>query len=332
MRELYTAVKAELNRVDFNAIWPGWTKPVPFALVGKDQVYLDGREAPLGDGFWANTVITYEGEMLATWIVENPAEEDIQILASNLVHEMFHGFQGAWEGRGANEMTLMRYPDDLTTYRIKAAEIKLLLRAYTKSDHDALADFISLRKSRAQLLGDVAAHEFWCETGEGTAEFAGLCALMQLSPEKFEKHINQNHLQTLSNPGEKLFSVRYMSYFTGAVLCLTLKKLGVDFYHLLGKDSSLFEVISMTDTIADSFSKYYATKKAKFDDFLAANKNVIVKDAKLTGFDPMNMWRMGDQILCARFVSLDGEGITGPVMLNMVPGSDWQVESIIVKN
>ena len=42
MRDLYVAVREALNRVDYEAIWQGWTKQVPFALVGKDQVYLDG--------------------------------------------------------------------------------------------------------------------------------------------------------------------------------------------------------------------------------------------------------------------------------------------------
>jgi len=325
------AVKEALCRIDFGAIWPGWNQTVPFALVGKDQVYLDGYEIPLGDGFWSNTITTYDGAALATWIVDKPEDEDVQMLASNLVHEMFHGFQADWNAGNVNEMTLLRYPDDLTAYRIKATENQLLLRAYKDCDRDALVDFINLRKSRAALLGDVCMDEFWIETGEGTAEFAGLCALMQLSPTKFEKYINENHLQILQNPAEKLFSVRFMSYFAGAVLCLTLKKLGVDFYPLLGKERPLFEVISDTDPITNHFAKHYAAKKARFDDFLAIHKNIVKKNAQITGFDPMNMWRIDDQVLCARFVSLDGENIPGPLMLNMKPGDDWQVESIILK-
>jgi len=330
MKELYEAVKNELSRLDFEAIWPGF-EPIPFALVGGDQVYLDAREIPLGDGFWANTVVEYEGGLLATWCVDNPEDEDVQMLASNIVHEMFHGFQNTvCKKDGASEFALMSYPDDLTAYRIKAAEIRLLARAYTEGDPAALADFVSLRKSRALLLGDVIKDEYLIEEEEGTAEYAGLCALMQLNPEKFEKYVKENHIGKLTNPGEELFSVRVMSYFTGAVLCLALKKMGVGFYHCLSASCSLFEVISDKDIIADDFEKYYAIKKAKFDDFLSTNTTVIEKSAKITGFDPMNMWRMGDHIFCARFISLDGESMPGPVMLNMVPGSEREVVSIIL--
>jgi len=330
MRALYKAVKQELNRIDFNAIWPGWVKPVPFALVGKDQVYLDTGEAPLGNTFWSNTVTNYEGNLIATWCVDKPDEEDTELLASNLVHEMFHAYQEQnWKASGANELALLSYPDSLTAYRIKAAEANLLHRAYTDSDPNALVNFISLRKSRAQIIGDIIMEELLVEDNEGTAEFAGLCGLMQLSPKKFEMQINQ-HLQVLKHPGGMLFNVRHMSYSTGAVLCLTLKKLGIDFYHLLGSGQPLFEVISGEDSTADAFDKYYTAKKARFDDYLATAKDTIKKNAAITGFDPMNMWRIGDRILCTRFVGLEGEGIPGPVILNMVPGSVNQVESVIL--
>jgi len=335
MRELYEAVKQELTRIDFNAIWTGFT-PIPFALVGSDQVYLDGREIPLGDRFWANTVIMHEDEMVATWCVDKPSEEDVQMLAANLVHEMFHAFQSTQKRErnsgGGDEFTLLSYPDDLAAYRIKAAEANLLARAYIDSDITALTQFISLRKSRAQLLGDIISCEYWAEDGEGMAEFAGLCALEQLSTDKFEKYVTEMHLQMLINPAEKLFSVRFMAYFTGSVLCLALKRLGIDFCHVLTDPCPLFEAISGTDGIADDFNKYYSAKKAKFDDFLAGSNNVIEKSGTITGMDPMNMWRMGDQILCARFISIDGENIPGPVMLNMAKGSGNQIVGIVKSN
>jgi len=330
MRELYTAVKNELRCVDFSAIWPGF-QPIAFALVGKDQVYLEEGEIPLGDRFWANTAIKYEGKPLATWCVDNPKDEDVQMLASNIVHEMFHAFQNAvWKNDGANEFALMSYPDDLTAYRIKAAENRFLAQAYTKNDPVVLADFISLRKSRAKLLGDIINEEYLSETGEGTAEYAGLCALAQLNPKKCEKYVNEHHIGKLNNPGEMLFSVRHMSYFTGAVLCLALKKLGVNFYHCLNESRAVFDVLEDRDNISEAFDKYFAEKKGKFDDFLADGTTTIEKNAKITGFDPMNMWRMGDQIFCAHFINLDGESIAGPVVLDMVAGSEREVGSVVL--
>ena len=332
MRDLYIAAQKELSRVDFNAIWPGF-EPIHFALIGRnDQVYLDNGETPLGDRYWANTVIEHEGKPLATWCIDNPEEEDVQMLASNLVHEMFHALHDSlWTKEGANEFALMSYPDNLAAYRIKAAEAKLLAQAYTESNMAALADFVNLRKSRAQLIGDVIKEEFLSETGEGTAEYAGLCALMQLNPDKFEKYIKENHLYKLENPGDKLFLPRFMSYFTGAVLCLALKKMGIEFYHCLKESRPIFDVIANKDSIINDFENYCLVKKAKFDGFLAGDTVTIEKKAKITGFDPMNMWRMGDRVFCSYFVNLDGESFNEAVMLNMVPGSEREVESIIVR-
>jgi len=329
MRKLYEAVKAELSRIDFDAIWPGF-KPVPFALVGSEQVYLDGREIPRGDRFWANTAIQFEDAPLATWCVNESEQEDTEFLASNIVHEIFHAFQATHQvDKGADEFALMAYPDDLTAYRIKAAEISFLLHAYTNADPAALADFINLRKSRAALLCDAIIPELQIEETEGTAEYAGLCALRQLSPEKFEKMIRETHIPMLTNR-ENLFSVRLISYYTGAFLCMTLKKLGIDFYHCLGDTRPLFNAIQSTDTTADGFQAYYSNKKAKFNEFLAKPHKTIEKSAEINGFDPMNMWRMGDQYFCAYFVNLSGENITGPVILNLEPGSNYKVISIIV--
>jgi len=329
MRDLYLAVIKELDRIDFDAIWSEFEK-VPFALVGSDQVYLDGREIPKGDRFWANTAIEFEGAPLATWVVEEPKKEDPELLASNIVHEMFHAFQKTrWVGESADEFALMAYPDDLTAYRIKAAEISFLLRAYTHNDANAFADFINLRKSRAALIGSAIIPELISEEGEGTAEYAGLCALMQLSLEKYEKLINEVHIPMITDI-KKLFSVRFTSYFTGAFLCLTLKNLGIDFYHCLGDSRPLFDVISEKDNIQSAFENYYQEKKSKFDDFLAKPHKTKIKTAKVTGFDPMNMWRMNDMYYCARFVSLDNESIPGPVILNIKPGSNRDIESIMV--
>jgi len=325
MRDLYEAVKTELNKINFEAIWPGF-KPVAFALVGDDTVYLDGREIPRGDRFWANTSIDFEGEKLATWVVNNHKKEDPELLAANIVHEMFHAFQ---THDGADEFELMAYPDDLSAYRIKSAEISFLLHAYNNNDQVAFDNFINLRKSRAALLGDAIIPELQIEEHEGTAEYAGLCALRQLSPEKFEKMLQEHHLLMLTDP-EGLFSVRNISYYTGSILCLTLKKLGIDFYHCLSDTRPLFDIIPTTDKIADGFQSYYTNKKAKFEGFLAKPHKVIEKPSQINGFDPMNMWRIGNQYFCAFFVNLSGEDIKGPVILNLEPGSNYKVTSIIV--
>ena len=330
MRDLYLTVSKELSKVDFDSIWPGF-RPYPFALVSGELVYLADKEISVSERpMWANTVIEFESGLLATWCLDSEnGEIDAQVLAGNLVHEMFHAFQNEQgESRWANEFALMAYPDNLDAYRIKSAELRMLTLAYRNRDANAFASFTSLRQARRGLLGDIILQEYAAETFEGMAEYAGLSALAQLSQEKFDTSLNK-WLNVLENPGEHFFNVRRMAYPTGAIICLTAKKLGINITHSLNETQPLFELLSSPDKIAPCFDAHFAAKKARFDEFLAAHNNVIEKNALICGFDPMNMWRLNDQVLCNHFVMLDDEHINGPVLLNMAPGSERQVVSII---
>jgi len=331
MRDLYNAVKAELAKIDFNAIWPGFA-PINFAIIDGDTAYLEGREVPRGDNLWGCTVREFEGKLLAIWTLSERDTGDAQILAGNIVHEMFHGFQVTQNypmKEGGCEFAMMFFPDNLTAYRLKAAEANLLANAYINSDRNALDAFFSLRQSRWEILGDTILAEFANEEHEGMAEYAGLCALQQLSPEKFEKYVAETHLQLLQNPTETLFAVRRFAYSTGAILYLALKKLGVDFYHIFTDAKPLSVAISTEDSVATAFDKHVAIKQAKFDDFLAGETKTIEKNARFLSFDPMNMWRIGDQIFCQWGIGFADEVVKEPLILNMEPGSQRQVVSIV---
>jgi len=330
MRKLYEAVQQQLNRIDFEAIWPGFTS-MEFALIGEGKVFLLDKEIPVGETFWANTVTTIEGKPVATWCVGNPEDADPEKLAANIVHEMFHGFQpGIGKTYDYSELTLMSFPDNPDAYRIKSAELLLLKEAYTKKCPAALAGFISLRKARANLLGNIIQNEFCVEDNEGTAEYAGLAALRQLNPDKFEAHIKENHLMFLEAPKERLFSVRFTTYFTGSILCLTLKDLNITDFQKQQNPRPLFETITHLDTLEAFLQTHQAEKAKKFTDLLSKPHNTTVVNATITGFDPMNMWRMGDQYYCARFIALsNGDEIKGPVIINIAPGTERQITSYI---
>jgi len=339
MRELYVSIQAELEKIDFEAIWPGFA-PIEFILIDDEIICFENGEKPKGSEFFGNTAMYYEGRLVATWNVSDACRADISGLAANIVHEMFHGFQKLeGESRHADEFAIFAYPDNLAAYRIKSAEYRALARAYENADPAALADFIALRRARAEALGDVILDEYKCETTEGLAEYAGLEALRQLSPEKFALRV-EKHLGKLKNPGENLFSVRLMTYYSGSILCLVLQKLGIDFLHNLTETRTLFELFANDDPITADFNKYYTDKKSKFDDLLSKPTKIIDKNLLVMGYNPMGMWQMGDQIF-AHFICLgkgdetdskDCEIIQSPMILNINPANNREVISVILES
>ncbi|MBE6984252.1 MAG: hypothetical protein E7434_01320 [Ruminococcaceae bacterium] len=87
---LYHLVKAEVDKVDFSSLWDGFA-PLRFALYDQELCCFDGEMIKKTNDFLANTAINYRGEWIAIWNVSD--EIDPKILASKMVHEMFHGFQ-----------------------------------------------------------------------------------------------------------------------------------------------------------------------------------------------------------------------------------------------
>ena len=90
LNELYYEVLKYINLVDFNKLYSGF-KPLKFALYNDDECFFNGKYIDKTDGFIANTAIEFDGEMIAIWNVL----EDVEpiVLASKIIHEMFHGYQ-----------------------------------------------------------------------------------------------------------------------------------------------------------------------------------------------------------------------------------------------
>lgn len=98
---LYRSAEEAIRGLDLARIWPGFA-PLKFALFDEERCFFDGWYIEKTDGFCANTAISYQGEIIATWRVEG--ELSLPVLVSKLVHEMFHGFQrlqgwDCWAGR-----------------------------------------------------------------------------------------------------------------------------------------------------------------------------------------------------------------------------------------
>jgi len=328
MQELYNQVETILQKIDFNAIWQGFT-PCDFALYNDETVYFRNAQTPWDERFIGNTAIDINGTLTAIWHVSNPSAEDPELLAMGVIHEMFHAFQKQQgETRWPNEFEGFVYPQDLDNYQLKMAENFMLAKAFEENSRDRFEEFAVLRRARRRLVGDAITYELNAETFEGMAEYAGLMALKQISHEKFVRQVVE-HLEYIRN-AENLFNMRRLSYSVGCIMCLTLKSLGIGFHHQLAETRPLFELIQwQQNSIGIGFQKFQQNLHNRFENFRKIHTAEIKKSALITGFDPMNMVRLGDEFLCENFIMLDGEFIKGPVLLVMEKDSVRQVKGYV---
>ncbi|MET3697783.1 hypothetical protein SAMN05877753_104342 [Bacillus oleivorans] len=344
MRELYANVFHALKDISFNELWPGFSN-FTFALYNDQEIYFEDRVIPYESSFIGNTSIQYNGEFIAIWKVENPNLENPLVLAANIVHEMFHAFQYEnQETRFPNNLIMLDYPNNLENYQLKFHENKLLVEAYKERGKDKKAElfrqFIVIRKKRETIIGDMIQSEYLTETAEGMAEYMGTKTLRHLSPTLFEERMDK-FLHILSNPSITLFDIRRMSYYIGTVLCLVLDDLGIPYNHKIGETTeTVFKLaekqietgnLVYMDMNADpqidvTYQQYMTSKTQAFDDFFKKPHIKKVGNYQIYGYDPMNMIKKDNQILCTHFIMLRDKSdhnsfIKGPIVVELVQGS-----------
>ena len=327
--KIFTEIENILKRIDYNKIWRGFSL-CDFALYNQETVYFKNKTIPWDKRFLGNTVIDYDGSYIAIWELESKQNNDIEYLTADMVHEMFHVYQKQKnETRFADDLVLLTYPDDMENYQLKIIEIELLVKAFSEKNVKALRQFIDIRNARKRLIGDIISHEYRAETIEGMAEYAGLVSLRQINQKKYKMRLN-DHISKLINPNDLIYDTRRLAYYTGAILCLTLKLLNVEFYHELSVDRTLFEIINNDQNgFITEYKNHMENKQNKINDFLKNHSEIIECNEYICGYDPMNMIRLENKILCYYFVIAGDKFIKGPVMLNIKHGTTNQIESYI---
>ncbi len=329
MRELYNKILNNLEKVDFQAIWKGFDK-YNFALYNSKEVYFEDKIIPWDERFIGNTSIKYEDNYIAIWDVEhdflNDGNEDIDILTSNLIHEMFHAYQCEnKETRFPRDLVTLDYPDDAHNLCLKYEENKILSKAFNESNlivkKELIEKFYSIRMKRQQIIGDMSKCEHLSETAEGMAEYVGTMALKQLSEKKYIERM-QKYSEYLHNFSPLQLDIRKISYYSGAVFLVTAHDLGINFEHpLSGQEKTVFEIITEnlecvetddiqleTELIEKAVDENKAYKKDLIDNFMQSSDRIAIKgDFHISGYDPMNMIKLDNKILCKTFISLTNQ-------------------------
>ena len=223
LETLYYQVEEAIASLDFEKIWPRF-KPLKFALYDNNSCFFDGHYIDKTDQFCANTSINFQGEQIAIWMVSE--ELEIPVLASKLVHEMFHGFQTlqGWNCWPGEMEALFRYrylPDNLA---LKLRENELLLRLLDRFDRDSYAELLACRKYRSEHYPYEFLYESQTEEIEGTANYVEWQVLKQLDPQKALTLTDQ--MRGVMTKAEYLFPIRISSYYTGALMINALLQAG----------------------------------------------------------------------------------------------------------
>jgi len=329
----YRSVESILSKLNFDALFPGFHR-YRYALYNSAEICLDGVLFSFDSRFRGNTSIKYENDYIAIWNLELDPVDDMELLAYNLVHEMFHCHQNTLhETRFPSDLLLLQYPFDTENYTAKLNENRYLAEAFEFHNLNAFKNFIAIRDRRLQQYPTPVQQELNAETIEGMAEYIGGKALQQIAPAKFRTSI-ELLLHTVRSESTLQYDIRRISYYTGALLlhCLEVLKLGIrnDFSSTL----SLYEQNRLSSTSQPELHRFplfeqlhhtLIQERQYILDAHIAQHDFAACECSICGYDPMNMFRQDDLIYCRHFVTLmrnqQIQTISRPVVLVMQKGS-----------
>lgn len=339
MIETSRQLMSKIAQLDFEKIWPGFHR-LPFVLYDSERCCAAGRVQARDPAMIGNTAIQWNGTPTAIWNLELDPCDDLDLLAANIIHEMFHAYQ--------LELGESRWPDDLVLLNTKRTLLDLQLEcgeyaalAGTDAPGSAVACAAALHKARKASGGAWLREQERLETVEGMAEYAGLCALEQLAPEKVRARLEQFR-NVLRDPQRLLEQPRLVSYYAGAMRLWLARSAGIPMSHSVGSETQTvcellipavpeISAVQLPDarTLSELYEKDAACRETCICKAAERLRRERIGSFRIAGYDPMNMLRSGDRILCSTFVRLEGNGQTysfaGETLLAMETGADREV-------
>lgn len=312
LTKAWNEVDRLLRQVDFGALWPGFTA-APFALYDGEKACLDGERMTCPAAFRGNTALDWQGRIIAIWRLE-PGQGG-PVLAADLVHEMFHVFQHQHgECRWPDDLAALDAPQSPQLLSIKLAENRLLLRAAECSGAETralLARVCALRRWR-QMHGSVE-FELRAETVEGMAEYMGNEALCQLDPLAAAQL--RRHRWAAGELLPLLLDARQQGYLTGPLLLTAARAAHLPFFHTLSGEthhlSSLIaaaleplpeaEAVPEHPAAAALVRRRQDARRAQLAEIRARCGAAQTGCFRICGYDPVNMWRLGDVFCSTHF-------------------------------
>jgi hypothetical protein len=338
MDNIYREIKSSIDKIELSNLWPGF-KPYEFALYDDGKVYFETFEIPISNQFVGNTSINYEGKQIAIWKIEETDLNDIDLLTSSIIHEMFHAHQMTFgDNRFFNDLDGLSYPLEYENFNLKINESRLLASAIREQNYNIKEEFfkkfLSVRQRRFDLIGDNSTYEKSIETIEGTAEYLALASLKIMNHDSYIKQLEKamNRITTIN---ENFFDVRRMAYYTGALICLLADELSIDCkraiepdlqynYDLITEKYSVETnmVIELDENIEihGLIDERNIRIRELVDEIMASsNVEIIEGEFSVRGYDPMNMMRSDHFVYHKHFLGIqqdcETDFIMGPIVI-----------------
>lgn len=348
MQGLYEQLSERLNRINFDLIWPGFHR-YKFAIYTSEKVQFDNKEIPWDDRFIGSTSILYDGYYIAIWDIQHyfidNDSRDIDILAANIVHEMFHAYQQENnEKRFPKDLVTLKYPKNIENFNLKYEENKILADIFEQKDlnkkRTLLNYFCGIRQKRESLIGTACECEYLTETAEGMAEYAGMLALKMLSQSKYTSKVI-TYVKLIRDFSAVQLNIRKISYYSGAILLLAVNDMNINIAHSISSENkTVFRIISQLfspelpddlhydDRIKTVMEETKDLYKKEVTQFLEEKREKQNGDFYICGYDPMNMFRLDNYIFCKTFVRLTDENTNESITFMGKTLLEMQTESV----
>ena len=307
LKELYYEIKKYIDKVDFGKLWNGF-KPLKFALYNEKECFFNGEYVEKTEAFIANTAINYNGEVIAIWNVME--DVDSIVLASKMIHEMFHGYQMInSESRFPDELdALYNYKYNDENLSIKLEENKILVSLLDSFNKDSFNKLLEYRKYRYDKYQYEYLYESKIEQIEGTANFVELNVLKQLSSELYQDKLD-GLKKGLVNKGS-YFPIRVLCYDIGALLLTVLRDNNISFNDGFNDESfslSLVKNVSIkaltiVSYFSDDIKKYYNHAKDIISSALNKNDLVVEGNYDILGVNVYNAIYYENHIISIYFL------------------------------
>ncbi|HBP25498.1 MAG TPA: hypothetical protein DD618_00885 [Acholeplasmatales bacterium] len=318
LRAVYDQVADQIKKMDFEKLWPGF-KVYPFAIYDDRLVWLADSEEPKSEIFLGNTAIDYQGKKLAIWNLKESPIDDIGILTSKIIHEMFHAFQNdCQENRFPNEFQGLFYDYLPLNLSMKHQENRLLADLLQEFSEANFREFQNLRLNRKALFPKQYDYESRIEVIEGLAQFAETKALLAISETRIKAALSELKTRLLNK--DRLLKIRKCSYDIGTALCFVLESGNRPFFHKIGSENrTILEIVGSDfekspvhiplDRKIETMVRQSQTEKtAKIQEFI---KGKIPSEGsfRVLGFDPLNSFGIGDLMYNPDFLMYEEGGI-----------------------
>lgn len=300
MRDIYLALKERVDIISKTALWPGFV-PGSFAIYNENEAYTKNGPIARPAEFVGNTAITFGGETIGIWNVRGG--EDPDILAGNMVHEMYHAYQlgGGGEDRMPDEFAPRTHGPDPLNIEMRIAENRSLIAGDAEG-------FCRMRRARQELFPSDVRYESYCECLEGAAEYIGVSATAILSPEKAAEKLRLFRERML-DPRWLAGNNRMGAYYSGVFLlkldeCIPHEQGGKTFWEHFeekqapGKATLPFVSPACMDAVNEEMSRRRGIMSAMLE-----KKLKEVDHSEFYCFESLNSFWCDGRIYCPHFVA-----------------------------